>query len=159
SVFNTDDTQQRDLEEFILSYPTTLAPIVGQQITRTSTSGAAVDARIDLLIARANASFALFNQPGATECDLIVSGTIAGKQEGWLLDGVTESFLPDKASDPVISDAALRALANTPGQELTYTCVPPGSGIRMGIDRDNDGVRDQDEGVSPTTTTSTSTSS
>jgi len=32
----------------------------------------------------------------------------------------------------------LRNLANTPGQEITYTCVPPGSGERMGIDRDED---------------------
>ena len=32
-----------------------------------------------------------------------------------------------------------------PGQELTYTCVPHGSGLRMGIDRDEDGVRDGDD--------------
>jgi len=43
------------------------------------------------------------------------------------------------------TDAALRALALTPGQELTYTCVPPGSGDRAGIDRDEDGVFDLDE--------------
>src|SRR5262249_4570653 len=61
--------------------------------------------------------------------------------------------------------------AGTAGQELTYTCVPPGSGIRMGIDRDEDGLFDRDEldagtdpahsattsTTSPTTTTSTTT--
>ena len=40
---------------------------------------------------------------------------------------------------------ALRMLAGTAGQELTYTCVPPGSGRRIGIDRDLDGVLDGDE--------------
>ena len=31
------------------------------------------------------------------------------------------------------------------GGELTYTCTPPGSGVRIGIDRDEDGVLDGDE--------------
>jgi hypothetical protein len=39
----------------------------------------------------------------------------------------------------------VRALANTPGQELTFTCVPPGSGERIGVDRDEDGFYDRDE--------------
>jgi hypothetical protein len=29
------------------------------------------------------------------------------------------------------SDASLRALTATPGQEVTYTCTPPGSGSRI----------------------------
>jgi hypothetical protein len=32
------------------------------------------------------------------------------------------------------------------GQELTYTCVPPGSGVRVALDRDLDGRFDGDEG-------------
>jgi hypothetical protein len=30
-------------------------------------------------------------------------------------------------------------------QELTWTCVPPGSGVRLGIDRDEDGCLDGDD--------------
>jgi len=41
----------------------------------------------------------------------------------------------------LISDAALRALATSEGP-LTYTCAPPGSGARMGVDRDEDTVFD-----------------
>src|SRR5262249_7233561 len=60
-----------------------------------------------------------------------------------------------------------RAQAATAGQELTYTCVPFGSGTRIGIDRDLDGCLDFDDGApaDPTTcaasgtTTTTSTSS
>src|SRR5262249_26352332 len=31
------------------------------------------------------------------------------------------------------------------GQELTYTCVPRGAGVRSGVDRDEDGFYDRDE--------------
>lgn len=47
------------------------------------------------------------------------------------------NILPDDGSSAV-SEATVRALSNTPGQELTYTCVPFGSGNRMGLDRDED---------------------
>ena len=40
-----------------------------------------------------------------------------------------------------INDASLRALAATEGP-LTYTCVPPGSGTRRGIERDGDTLLD-----------------
>ena len=55
------------------------------------------------------------------------------------------SFRSDR--NTVYTDAALRTLAATPGQELTYTCVPPAftataAGTRAGIDRDEDGVLD-----------------
>jgi hypothetical protein len=33
------------------------------------------------------------------------------------------------------TDAALRALAKNAGQEVTYTCTPPGSGNRVAFDR------------------------
>jgi hypothetical protein len=39
-------------------------------------------------------------------------------------------FVPGDASAP-LSDSALRALAAVAGQEVTYTCVPPGSGARI----------------------------
>jgi hypothetical protein len=33
------------------------------------------------------------------------------------------------------TDAALRALAKNAGQEVTYTCTPPGVGSRFAFDR------------------------
>ena len=44
-----------------------------------------------------------------------------------------------------MTDTQLRAHASTATQERTYTCVPPGSGVRVGIDRDEDGFFDRDE--------------
>jgi hypothetical protein len=45
-----------------------------------------------------------------------------------------DTFTPDDAS-PNLSDGALRALAATPGQEVTFTCVPPGSGQRVAFNQ------------------------
>jgi DNA-binding beta-propeller fold protein YncE len=161
TVFNTlSDLEQANLQAFVLAFPTTLAPIVGQQVTLTSTNGATVGPRLDLLIARAQTPFALVDHPGARECDLIVKGTVAGVARGWRMTSVSGAFLPDTAGDPALTDGQLRALAAVPGQELTYTCAPPGSGIRMGIDRDLDGILDGDDGPpSSTTTTTVSTTS
>jgi hypothetical protein len=45
----------------------------------------------------------------------------------------------------LLQDTALRLLATSAGHPLTYTCAPPGSGTRMGVDRDQDGAWDGDE--------------
>ncbi|MCA9700717.1 MAG: hypothetical protein KC431_24535, partial [Myxococcales bacterium] len=44
---------------------------------------------------------------------------------------------------PALAGTQVRLLAL--GTPVTYTCVPPGSGRRLGIDRDDDGMRDGDE--------------
>jgi len=137
------DIKRRQVEQFLLAFDSDLAAVVGQQITLTSTNAATVGPRIDLLMQRAAAAFTLKGSPGARECDLIVKGTVAGAARGWVLEG--GSFRSDKVAESPLSDASLRALATTPGQELTYTCVPPGSGVRSGIDRDLDHYLDADE--------------
>ncbi len=126
--------QRQNLEAFILATDTGLRPIVGQQVTLTESNAAVVGARIDLLIARA----------AAGDADVIVKGVSGGQARGWY-QTAAGTFRPDRASEPLLSDASLRSLAATPGQPLTYTAAPPGSGVRMGIDRDEDGYFDRDE--------------
>jgi hypothetical protein len=133
------DTQRRQVEAFVMAMDSNLAPIVGQQITRTSGNGATVDPRINLLVARASTNFPSFQFPGAKECDLVVKGRIGGVPRSWRFNTSNGQFVPDTGGASV-TDASLRALSNTAGQELTYTCVPPGSGQRVGLDRDSDGV-------------------
>jgi mono/diheme cytochrome c family protein len=128
--FTLSDVERRQLEAFLLAFDSDLAPIVGQQVTLPSGSAA----RWDLLRARADAG----------ECDLVARGVANGEARGWL--GVARGlFVADRRADAPIDDAALRALATADGQELTLTCVPPGSGPRMAIDRDEDGFLDRDE--------------
>ena len=62
-----------------------------------------------------------------------------GVQRGWVREQGSGLFRSDV--NTTISNADLRTLANTEGA-ITYTCVPPGSGTRMGIDRDEDTVFD-----------------
>jgi hypothetical protein len=118
---------------FLLAFDSDMAPIVGQQTTLTASNGAVVGPRIDLLIARA----------AVGECDLVVKGLHDGRRRGWLrsADG---SFASDFTGE-TITDAALRAQASAAGEERTYTCVPPGSGFRIGLDHDGDGVPDATE--------------
>jgi DNA-binding beta-propeller fold protein YncE len=142
-----NDTQRRQVEQFLLAFDSDLAPIVGQQITLTSTNAAVAGPRINLLIGRT----------AVNECDLVVKGTVNGQQRGWyrLING---TFRSDRASESPITDGDLRALAAVSGQQLTYTAVPPGNGIRIGVDRDEDGYYDRDEldaGSDPTNPNST----
>ena len=62
--------------------------------------------------------------------DLVAKVAQGGRIKGYLYDPNARNFIPDDFST-AISDSALRALATVPGQEVTYTCVPPGSGSRI----------------------------
>ncbi len=138
------NAQRCDIAAFVLASPTTVAPMVGQQVTLTSTSGEDTDARIDLMLARADARFVLVDHPTATECDVVVKGYVGGMPRGYLR-AASGTFLSDRADEPALDEDTLRELATPPGQELTFTCAPPGTGTRMGIDRDLDGALDGDE--------------
>jgi YVTN family beta-propeller protein len=133
NAFTVNDTEARQLEAFMFAFDSNLAPIVGQQITLTDTNAAVVSSRISLLLARA----------AAGECDVVAKGVLAGEERGWVLGA--GGFRSDRAADPLVTDAQLRAQATTAGQELTYTAAPIGSGVRIGIDHDEDGFLDRDE--------------
>jgi hypothetical protein len=126
-------TERRQVEAFMLAFDSNLAPIVGQQVTLTDDSGPDVAARIDLIEARARAG----------ECELVVKGVIHGRAVGFLYDPTTRAFAPDSRRARPLSDRRLRALAR--GGALTFTAVPPGSGYRIGLDRDLDGRLDGDD--------------
>jgi hypothetical protein len=143
--FPGGDAQRLEVASFLLRFPGELAPIVGQQVTLGTSNAAAAGPRIDLLRARAEAGFALAGEPQARECDLVVKGAQGGRARGWLYDPAADAFVPDASAEAALTDAALRALAAEAGQELTYTCAPPGSGSRIALDRDADGVRDADD--------------
>jgi YVTN family beta-propeller protein len=123
------DVTRRDVSNYMHAVDTDLAPIVGQQITLTSANASSVGSRIDLLIARAKAPFVSKELGGSvTECDLVASVVEGGTLRGYLLNA-SGSFVANDGTTR--SDSALRALAGTPGQEVTYTCTPPGSGKRI----------------------------
>jgi YVTN family beta-propeller protein len=140
SLFSLNTTEEANLEAFGLQFPSDLAPIVGQQVTLTATNAAVAGPRVSLLIQRANQIYPSLMMGGATakECDVVVKGSIGGVERGWVRNP-GGNFRSDK--NEILPDASLRAFAASEGP-LTYTCAPPGSGVRMGIDRDEDTVLD-----------------
>jgi DNA-binding beta-propeller fold protein YncE len=125
------DGTRRDVEQFLLAFDTDLAPITGQQVTLTSSNGAAAGPRIDLLLQRAAAPFVSKALGGTVmECDVVAHVVRNGRVTGYLYDPAANQFIPDDGTGPV-SDSSLRLLAATPGQEITYTAATPGSGPRI----------------------------
>lgn len=132
--FPGGESQRRDVEQFMLAMDTNLPPITGQQVTLDSSNNFNVMSRIDLLIQRAS-----FN-----EIDLVVKANIGGQQHGWIRLG-NGTFMPDSLADGNLSRAQLENIAQVTGQELTFMAVPAGSGNRIGLDRDDDGVLNRDD--------------
>ena len=67
-----------------------------------------------------------------------------GEARGWAMDRDGQ-FEADRAAEPAIDRTALEALISSANQYLTFTCTPWGSGVRVGIDRNLDGILDGDE--------------
>ena len=138
-TFEFDSEQEKaNVIDFVFAMDAELAPIVGQQVTLSaSMASAAALARFDLLVERA-----MVMEP-RPECDLIGKGVLDGEARGALLSGGVFSL--DRAADPTLTPAQMTAEAQRGGNAFTFTCVPPGNGTRMGLDRDLDGVHDMDE--------------
>ncbi|MEO5619168.1 MAG: hypothetical protein ABIS67_15465, partial [Candidatus Eisenbacteria bacterium] len=126
---------RRDLGAFLNAFDTGLAPAVGYQLTfdGTNNSDPTTLARLDTLSA----------QVTATNCDLVAHGRVDGAARSWQYLG-GGLWKPSKASLGNVTTANLIALAGL-GTEVTVTGVPPGSGVRMGLDRDRDTYLDSDE--------------
>ena len=126
------DLVRRDLESFMFEFDSNLKPMVGQQATLTSTSGVDVDARIDDML----------DQADAGNCDVVVKGARRRRASRLRLrraPATSRPTAPPTAPSPTPRCAAMR---RSPGQEMTFTAVPPGDGNRIGVDRDEDGFRD-----------------
>lgn len=129
-----EDILRKQVAQFLFAYDSNLKPIVGQQITLSGAGSAVVLSRIDLLTSSALAG----------DADLIVKMTISGKKRGALMLA-SGDFQTDRIDAGLMSTADLRNIAQVAGQEVTYTAVPPGSGLRLGIDRDEDTILDGDD--------------
>ena len=115
-----------NMEQFMMATDSNLKPIVGQQITLTNNNLTVTMPRVQLM----------FDRMDANDNQVIVKMNIAGEQRG-AMRNANGSFQTDDV-DSILSETALLQLAQTSGQELTFTAVPNGSAVRMGIDRDGD---------------------
>jgi YVTN family beta-propeller protein len=124
---------RRDVEAFLMALDTGTAPAVGLQATLGGASRSGAMKRIALLVSQADAG----------NCDLVIKGVVGGSRRGFAYVG-SGRFRPDRRADEEVSLEALCGGAGA-GSELTFTGVPPGRGMQMGVDRDADGTLDGDE--------------
>jgi DNA-binding beta-propeller fold protein YncE len=114
------DQTRHDLADFMLAFPTGLAPIVGQQITLDGGNAAVAGPRIDLFEQTA----------GAGQAELVAKTVVNGTEAGALYagGGVYQTSVPGVT----ITSAQLRQLAKV--APVTFTAVPPGNGSRVAFD-------------------------
>ncbi len=124
---------RRQVEQFMLAFDSNLAPIVGQQVTLTTANADIALPRIALLIQQAQAS----------ECDLVAKLHFGAREYGYLYNN--GAWKTDSRKRAPITSVVLQDIVKYRKLPITYTCVPPGSGVRIGLDRDEDGVLDGDE--------------
>ena len=126
---------RRQIVSFLMAYDSNLKPIVGQQGTLTASNQSRSDVLARLAL--------LESQAAAGHCDLVVKGVVDGKATGFTFVASANRFTADRAQLGTPDDATLRALVSGGRSDaLTFTAVPPGSGWRIGVDRDGDGTSD-----------------
>ncbi len=139
-VFTLNATQRSQVEQFVLAMPSEMNPIVGQQVTVTPANVTQSDvvARVNLLVQRASVT------SPRPECELVARAVIQNIAKGWVMNS-SQSFVPNAASEAALTLQGLLNQVSSAGTAVTFTCVPPGNGSRIGVDRDSDNVLDRDE--------------
>ncbi|HYE65596.1 MAG TPA: beta-propeller fold lactonase family protein, partial [Pyrinomonadaceae bacterium] len=139
--FSNDTVRKANLNAFLQCFDTGMAPAVGY--TRTMTAGNVNNSAVF------NDWTLLQNQAGAGNIDLVIKGTVDGLRMGLLYQPASNNYRTDKTGFGPFTQAQLKTKILA-GDTLTVMGVPPGSGTRMGIDRDLDGALDGDSVVTHT---------
>lgn len=135
--FATDAVRKANLNAFVQSFDTGTAPAVGytRTINSNNVSQASVSNDWSLLEAQAI---------GGTNIDLIVKGVIDGQQRGFVFVTASNLYRSDKQLDTPLTRSNLVAKILA-GGSITLMGVPPGTGVRAGINRNLDALLDGDE--------------
>jgi hypothetical protein len=135
--FATDTTRKNNLSAFVQCFDTGTAPAVGYSRTIVATNMNTTSISNDWSLLESQAV-------GGANIDLIIKGTIDGVRHGLLFQSGANNYQPDSTNLVALTRAQLAAKIQA-GDTLTVMGVPPGSGQRIGIDRDLNGVLDADE--------------
>ena len=119
------DVSRRQVAAFVLAFDTNLLPIVGQQVTWRPGTSSAIEDRLSLL-----RNQALIRTPRPS-CDLIARITANGVAHSALLQLDGNWAFKDGS---IRNEAQLKELASV-AQPITFTCVPPGTGQRVALNR------------------------
>jgi YVTN family beta-propeller protein len=134
--FATDTTRKANLNAFVQCFDTGTAPAVGYTRTITSNNVSSVAISNDWSMLEAQASV-------PTNCDLVVKGMVEGVRRGFVYQPASNNYRPDRQLLAPLTRADLAAKVLS-GGAITIMGVPPGLGVRLGIDRNLDGMLDGD---------------
>jgi hypothetical protein len=126
---------KNNLAAFVQSFDTGTAPAVGYSRTISAANVASAAITNDWAL--------LESQAAVGNIDLIAKGTVNGQLHGLLYQPGPGTYRTDSTNLAALTHAQLVAKINA-GDRLTIMGVPPGSGLRMGIDRNEDAVLDGD---------------
>jgi YVTN family beta-propeller protein len=135
NLINNNTTIKNNLAAFVQCFDTGTAPAVGYTRTLTAANVTSLSISNDWNL--------LQNQAVSSNIDLIVTGTIDGALHGFVYQPGANNYRADSTNMPAMTRSQLTAKVQA-GGTLTIMGVPPGSGVRMGIDRDEDGVLNAD---------------
>ncbi|MBI3819540.1 MAG: beta-propeller fold lactonase family protein [Planctomycetes bacterium] len=132
----TDTIAKRDLASFMMCIDTNTPPAAGYSRTAKSTNvtTSSITNDVNMLLSRANAG----------EIDVIAKGKIDGQLHGLLYVPMFGNFQTDKGGYGPFSWSQLVTKVQA-GGTLTMMGVPKGSGQRMGIDHNMNGIPDAEE--------------
>jgi hypothetical protein len=135
-VFSDDSVVKRNVSAFVQCFDTGMAPAVGYGRTLSPLTVDAASVSNDWRLLESQATV-------LTNIDLVAKGTVDGVSRGFLFQPASATYRPDTTNLPAMTHGQLRAKVLS-GDTLTLLGVPPGSGMRLGIDRNLDGQLDGD---------------
>jgi hypothetical protein len=131
--------QVRDIASFMFHFPTGVRPSVGRQLSLPAgtppTGSPADEALLGRIMLLGNVS------DTNRHCELVAATVAGGRLRTYHQSG-TDLWTTDLSGEPAITTQQLREGAQQP---ITFTCVPLGSGTRLGGDRDEDSVLNGDD--------------
>jgi DNA-binding beta-propeller fold protein YncE len=138
-TFPSDNPRQPSQNErlavvaYLMAFDTGMAPAVGRQLSLDGAINSDQRTLLGLLTERSSLG----------DCDLIARARVAGVERGWLWRGAR--FQPDQSELASESLEQLLSRVEAGLAPLTFTCVPPGDGLRSALDRDLDSFWNGDE--------------
>ena len=135
-TFAPDPVVKRNLSAFVQCLDTGTAPASGYARTLTAGNVNTASLSNDWSVLEAQTL-------GGTNIDLIVKGLIEGQRRGFIFVTASNVYRGDKQLTAPLTRAQLVAKVLNGGM-LTVMGVPPGTGTRLGIDQNLDGVLDGD---------------
>ncbi|MEZ6038522.1 MAG: beta-propeller fold lactonase family protein [Planctomycetota bacterium] len=123
-----------DIATFLQALDTGTAPAVGYQLVLRQDNATAPE-----LLAAATL---LTTRAAAGDLQLVGRGHLDGVATGMLYDAAAALFYADRAGIGPFTATDLQNLALAGQLAMAFTAVLPGDGVRLGLDRDGDGIGD-----------------